>query len=243
MRRLINRFINKLGIDLVRFHHPTPFNFYTYVLGKIDTGLILDVGGNTGQFGQSIRSRGWTGAMISFEPLRQEYLELSNRASHDPEWEAFNFAIGDKDEQKQIHVAQNSQSSSFLDVASLPLDGGNAIRSDFATTVSIKRLDTAMETFAFDKTKRWLLKLDVQGYEPQVLSGANRALGHVHAIQCELVVTPTYSGQLNMHEMWDLLRGHGFSLFHILDGYRHPETGDMLEFDGLFIRKEHITLF
>ena len=72
MKKLIKYLANKAGIDVVRYPHPTPFNFYTYVLGKIDIGLILDVGANIGQFGESIRERGWHGPMVSFEPLEEK---------------------------------------------------------------------------------------------------------------------------------------------------------------------------
>src|SRR5437868_7811678 len=41
-----------------------------HVLGKLSINCVLDVGANRGQFGTLLRGIGYTGWIISFEPIR-----------------------------------------------------------------------------------------------------------------------------------------------------------------------------
>ena len=45
---------------------------------QIDT--VIDVGANVGQFGESLRSGGYKGKIVSFEPTKSAYQVLSKKA-------------------------------------------------------------------------------------------------------------------------------------------------------------------
>jgi hypothetical protein len=78
------------------------------------------------------------------------------------------------------------------------------------------------------------LKLDVQGYEDEVLSGAVASLSKVAAVQTEMSIVPTYQGQKDFRAMTDRLSDLGFRLFDLVNGFRDL-NGQLVEVDGFFI--------
>jgi hypothetical protein len=57
-----------------------------------------------------------------------------------------------------------------------------------------------------------LLKLDVQGYELEVLKGADQALATARSVLCEVSFRTFYQGQALFAEILAHLQGRGFRL-------------------------------
>jgi hypothetical protein len=100
-------------------------------------------------------------------------------------------------------------------------------------TVPLNRLD---DLYSPTPADRVLLKIDVQGYEPQVIEGAANLLSTCRAVILELSLVPLYKGQLLAKDMWEILAARGFQPWSFEPGFRHPETGRMLQLDGIFVR-------
>jgi hypothetical protein len=100
--------------------------------------------------------------------------------------------------------------------------------------VPINRLDDICTLAPADRV---LLKIDVQGYEKQVLDGAQRILATCRAVMLEMSLIPLYDGEVLAREMWGLLDAQGFDVWNLEPGFRHPQTGRMLQVDGCFVRR------
>ncbi len=197
--------------------------------------LVLDVGANTGQFAAELRDSGYREKIVSFEPLQRAHEQLCRQAAADPNWEvADRTAVGDVTGSIQMHVSQNSVSSSILEM--LPSHLQAEPRSSYIGTESVPmgRLD---DLSTHDPADRVLLKIDVQGYEKQVLDGAPRRLKTCRAVISEMSLVPLYEGQVLASELWDILAVHGFEPWSIEPGFRDPGTGRMLQVDGIFVRR------
>src|SRR4051812_33807090 len=59
--------------------------------------LVLDVGANRGQYGESLRTSGYKGRIISFEPLDAAYAALEARTAADPLWECRRIGLANVD--------------------------------------------------------------------------------------------------------------------------------------------------
>ena len=94
--------------------------------------------------------------------------------------------------------------------------------------------------YASSPADRVLLKIDVQGYEAQVLEGAPRTLAACRAVVTEMSLVPLYKGQMLVREMWDALVSAGFEAWSLEPGFRDPRTGRMLQIDGLFVKAGHM---
>src|SRR5262245_26822768 len=91
-------------------------------LARQGVELVLDVGANTGQFARSLRTDGYAGKIISFEPLSAAFAVLQHKCAQDRDWECHNLAIGDAEGSATINVSANSLSSSLLPVRARTLE-------------------------------------------------------------------------------------------------------------------------
>ena len=79
-----------------------------------------------------------------------------------------------------------------------------------------------------------MLKLDVQGFELNVLNGGTNFLNKVDYILIELSFKQLYIGQPLFNELYSFLREKNFELVDILDFSRNPNSFEMLQVDALF---------
>jgi hypothetical protein len=63
------------------------------LLTRYDVNVVLDVGANVGQYGQLLRQVGYTGHIVSIEPVPACYAELSQWAAADNLWSVHNVAV------------------------------------------------------------------------------------------------------------------------------------------------------
>ncbi len=70
---------------------------------------------NIGQYAKLLREFGYSGRIVSFEPLSSAYSQLKAVSKKDPLWEiAPQAAIGNQEGEIIINIAGNSYSSSAL---------------------------------------------------------------------------------------------------------------------------------
>lgn len=202
-------------------------------------GLVIDVGANAGQYALGLRSRGYLGAIVSFEPLHDAFARLCTSVHEDPNWSAHNLALGDAVGSATINVAINSFSSSLLQVTPAHVDAAPDAAYCRQEAVELQTLD-ALPTTWFAPGAR-LLKIDAQGYEPLVLRGAGAFLRTVDLVELELSIIPIYAGQELAHQVIAQLRGLGFVPVALEPSYAHPRTGEIQCIDAIFSRLEDRT--
>ncbi len=231
LKRSVNKFF---GVDVVRY--PTEnLDRRIKLLNNYNIDVIIDVGANIGQYGGEMRSIGFKGQIISFEPLKKAFEKLEKNASKDPNWRVFNSSIGEKDGQTTINVSKNSVSSSLLD--HLPQLTESAPQAAFVDkeTIEIKKLDTIFDSLDI-KGKNIYLKIDTQGYEEMVLAGAEKSLQFIKGIQIEMSFIPSYNGSMTFDKMKIKLNELGFQMMALENGFYDKKTGKQLEIDGIFYR-------
>jgi FkbM family methyltransferase len=203
-----------------------------------EINLVFDIGANEGQFAREIREYGYTGKIVSFEPLSSARKKLLTLASDDPNWKVHGqSAIGDLDGEIEIHVAGNSVSSSVLPM--LESHSSAAVGSAYiaSESVPIARLDTIAGLYLTPKSNLFI-KIDTQGFEWQVLDGARSVLQQARGVICELSLVPLYEGQRLWRDIVDRLDTEGFMLWALQRGFTDPRTGQSLQMDGIFLRRE-----
>ena len=197
--------------------------------------LVVDVGANLGQFAMWIRQGGYRDRIVSFEPLAQAHHQLINATKRDPLWTAApRMALGSRSGEMTIHVAHNSVSSSILPMLNTHLQAAPESAYVKNESVLVNRLDDVCPT---SSTDRLLLKVDVQGYERDVLEGAPRLLEACRLVIVEMSLVPLYQGQTLALDLWESLAKLGFEAHYFDPGFRDPHSDRMLQMDGLFVRQ------
>lgn len=76
--------------------------------------VVMDVGANVGQFGESLRDGGYRGRIVSFEPIEAPFQTLSRKAAADGNWEAHHCGLGAVSGTAALNVSELSVFSSIL---------------------------------------------------------------------------------------------------------------------------------
>jgi len=198
--------------------------------------LIFDVGANTGQFASHVFGLGYAGRIVSFEPQSAAHAALLAMSRANPRWEvAERCCLGDRDGEIEIHLSQNSISSSVL-----PLSAEHTAISPEAGYVGVERVplrrldDLARRHLGGSRAA--LLKIDVQGYERQVMEGASETLARVRGLQVEMSLRTVYEGQMLFLPMLTWIQGLGFQSARFTSSFIEPNNSRWLQADGLFFR-------
>ncbi len=202
--------------------------------------LLLDVGANTGQYAMQARRNGYAGAIVSFEPLPDAHAALVRNAADDPGWTVHErCALGAAPGMVEIHVSENSQSSSILPILDTHLQAAPASRTVGTCQTPLQTLDTVFPGHGRGDLRTYL-KIDTQGFESEVLKGAEHALGRIIAVEVELSTTQLYQDQPTYPYFLDFFTGRDFGLWSLSPGFFNKRSGRMLQFDAVFVRNDVI---
>jgi FkbM family methyltransferase len=209
---------------------PSPLVHY-----KIE--LLLDVGANIGQFAMHARAEGYKGRIVSFEPVPDAYETLLLKSQSDPLWTVHKrCAVGSKPGEAEINISGNSQSSSLLPMLQAHLSAApDSVYIGKAKTEVIT-LDSVFESYRTHNEKT-LLKIDAQGFETEVLNGLSKNFQHIFAVQIELATVPLYGSQDLYQHFFTFFEESGFFLWSLIPVFGDASTGQLLEFDAVFVRK------
>jgi len=234
MKAVARSLLRRLGVDLVRY---APRNFphlrRAGLLADERIGLVLDVGAADGSWAGTLRTNGYTGRIISFEPLAQAFGRLEAAAAEDDLWEVHRVAVGAHDGHGVLHVAGNEQSSSLLPMTQRHLR--HAPESAVAGRESVRLV--MLDTVEFARDAPIFLKLDVQGSELDVLHGAKKTLRSTRLVEAELSAVELYEGQALLEEVIAYLRSAEFDLVGFETSFRDRSAGDLLQGNGFFRRR------
>jgi FkbM family methyltransferase len=182
---------------------------------RYDIRTVLDVGANEGQYCRFLRREvGFEGQIFSFEPISALYEKLEARARADPRWRVYRLALGERTEQREIHVTRLSAFSSFLPPgASGPALFGPEMEVSRKETVQLRSLDSMMDELkGSSASAQMFLKLDTQGYDLDVIRGATRSLPLFSGLQTEISFVPIYQGMPTWEDTLRLLTASGFEV-------------------------------
>ena len=166
---------------------------------------IIQAGANVGQECNLFKE--YTNKIIYFEPLPSVFQTL---IKNNPGIDAYNIALGDKNETKKMYVASNNgESSSFLK----PLNHLKYYNIQFNNeiTVPIKRFDS----LNIDITPYNVLVSDTQGYEVKVLKGLGEGINTLESIIIEYINSNLYENDSSLEDISNYITPLGFKLIKV----------------------------
>jgi FkbM family methyltransferase len=230
--------LRQAGVDLIPYSpEKSAAASVARMLQLVGVDLVLDVGANSGQYGAWLRSLGFRGQILSFEPLRDAHAALVERTRRDARWRAApRVALGAAAGVVTMNVSANSQSSSILPMLDAHVDAAPESKYVAREEVEIARLDQ-LAAEDVGGSRGTLLKIDTQGYEQAVLEGASGVIPAIAALQLELSIEPLYESQATMCELISCVNDLGFKVYSLWPGYVDPRSGRLLQMDGVFVRE------
>ena len=236
MKRLLKRLAQRSGFDVIRFNPRSSSvarRIKLFRHHRID--LVLDVGASTGGYGLELRGTGYQGRIVSFEPSSACLRVLQARAARDAQWDVVPVALGDVPGQATLNLSHNRESSSLLRIRPRHTRAYPGAAYAGTETVAVERLDTVFAQHHHDGA-RTVLKIDTQGYEQRILAGAEASLPQIAGVQVELSLVSLYDDEPPFMDLVAYLLARGYTLMSVQPVIDDPDTGQLLQVDGLFFR-------
>ena len=239
-KKRLKRLFNALGVD-VRWHVRRPRHALATLLDLYGVDMIFDVGANAGSSGEYLRNIGFAGDIVSFEPVKELFVQLQRRARTDPRWRCENLALGDTQGEGVIHVSGvGGVFSSFLPMTDELTARAPELRATSHESVSISTIDGVMARH-YPRGDRLFLKLDVQGYERQVLQGAQESISRIVGMRVEVSVVESYAEEVLIYEMLPFLYRLGYRLTSIEHVWSNEITQEVYQLDATMFRTDKVS--
>lgn len=210
------------------------------LLEHFNIDFVIDIGANTGQFAESLYDFGYTGKVISFEPVSTVHKELLSRSKKYPNWEVYErCAIGSEDGSIDVNVTDDTVFSSVLEIKNSYTAHNPKSKIVKREKTPIHRLDTIVNEIIPGDAKNILLKIDTQGYEKEVLEGATNFIKIVKGIKIEIPLYPIYShNKFTFYDIVNIMQSKNFGPFSFnIEGVDWT-TGRVNTIDGLFFKAD-----
>jgi len=234
--RIARDALRKVGVEISRY---TPvsdrYENLCYFGEKYGADTILDVGANSGQFAIRMFQAGWPGRIVSFEPLSSAHASLQKLAKDHSSWDvAPRMALGSSNGSASINIARNSQSSSLLPMLDRHLKA--APDSAYVGTEHVQVMALRDVVDQVSVSSRFILKMDVQGFEGEVLRGVGDVLSRCPIIFTEVSLQPLYDGEPLFTELSDTIIRLGYRCVGIRPGYFDQDSREIVQADVTFLR-------
>lgn len=239
-KRLLHETAARMGLYVSRLP-PTPVERDALAALLRDQGidLVLDVGANVGQYAQGLIAKGFTGRIVSFEPLSGPYAQLSRASAAHARWEvAPRCCLGEREQERvELNVAESSIASSLVAGTSELTEHAPRARTVGTEAAPMFTLDQVADRY-LEGASAPFLKIDVQGYEDQVLAGAANTLPRLRGLQIELSLVRLYENQSLLSEALPRIEAMGFDLYLLSCAFPEKRTGRWLQTDAVFFRRD-----
>ena len=208
----------------------------------IDNPTIFDLGANNGKSTVDFKNI-WSNSVIhSFEPQQECWNEFNKNLKHCDDGSVIlnKVAVGNvSDNSKRFYTHDistglagfnkiNTKSGDSIDINKLKQGGVNHERN-----VQVIRLDNYINDNNIEMVN--LVKIDCQGFEPEILEGFGNRLSDVEVVVTELMLYDLYERSLSFSEIEKFLIPNGFQLYDITHIAKNPMNGRTDWVDVLYL--------
>ena len=201
------------------------------VLRNLACDCVVDIGANRGQFALIAHHVFPHAAIYSFEPLKEPAGVFTNIFKNIPNVTLDTCAIGPQPATATIHVTRDDDSSSLLPVTQMQSDLFPGAAETETRQVSVYPLSARIDPACIPPAS--LLKIDVQGYELEVLRGCEDVLQKFSHLYIECSFIELYAGQALAHQVIAWLQARNFILSSVHHLY-YGKNGLAIQGDFLF---------
>jgi FkbM family methyltransferase len=198
-----------------------------------ESGVIVDVGADIGvvslHFAKSLPAT----LIYAFEPIPDSFKLLKAATSKITTIHTVNKALGNDVKEIQIHIASRISSSSIFNIKKNLINEfwSTNLKEERIATVSMSKLDLEIP----ETTNVNILKMDVQGFEIEVLKGGTETLKRTSIVLVEMQNHDLYVGAPKYYEVDEFLRNSNFELYNMIPSIRQEEK--IYEWDAIYVNK------
>ena len=185
----------------------------------------IDVGAYSGEWTRALLRLFPGTRVLMIEPQQAKSAELDTLCSSHSGLDLATVLVGPK-VAEDVLFYENDTASSVLEDANRDNSPSRRLR--------MTTLDSLVQERQFPLPN--LIKLDVQGYEVDVLKGASQSLTSTEVILMEMNLIAIYKGAPLVHESVKYMADRGFHLYDIGTFFRRPYDNALWQMDAMFVR-------
>lgn len=174
--------------------------------------VIFDIGANVGQTSLVLHQRFPRSTIHSFEPVKATFDTLVESTKDIPNISTHQLAVSDRCEAVRMMIGENSLTNCVLPAQ--VVDESSALQAESVQCITL-------DAFAqnYDISRIDLLKIDVEGFEPSVLRGAEGLFrrGAVECVFIEIGFSPSDTGHPYAPEIISQMYEYGFGFYGMYD--------------------------
>lgn len=210
-------------------------SFFTQkqLFAESDKITIFDIGAYIGDITSIYRKLFPSANIYAFEPFEESFSKLL--ASHGTEANVFQLAMSDRNGNTAINVDEDSSCNSLLgrpdSVVKYYKTGSESINQRMVKTQTIDSFCQSEKIESID-----ILKIDVEGAETMVFSGASDMLAQnkIKVIYTEVMFVPHYKNGCLYHDIAILLNNYNYTLLNLYD-LRTARDGQLRWGNAIFL--------
>ena len=194
---------------------------------------LIDVGSNKGQF-VLLCIKFFPNLLIySFEPIKEALIKQKNLLSFKNNIYFYNTGIGNKKKKINFFITNRVDSSSFLTINKSKNYNKNYYVKE-KRKIKIQKLDQILNNKKLIKPV--LIKIDVQGFELEVLKGSKKTLPNIDYLLLEVSKNQMYNKQALEIEIINFLKKEKFRIM-VSSKWKRINNTEFMQRDILFKRK------
>jgi FkbM family methyltransferase len=225
MKKLLKYFLNKLGYrfvkvdfynNLINVNRVSDLDFHFLLRNKIEKTqhiCCLDIGANVGQTAIKLNGYFPNAIIYCFEPIKNTYQQLGENINGYSNIVANNFAMGATIGEIEVFHREHSEWNSLVD----HLNKTARMTGASSEIIQVNTIDNFVKENGIVKID--ILKSDTEGFEMEVLKGANYCLSN--QLIDFLYVEVGFSKEDKQHTYWvdiiQIMENYGYSFSGIFE--------------------------
>jgi FkbM family methyltransferase len=199
-----------------------------------DNNLLVDVGAADGTISQKLTEAFPRSTAYAFEPIPSTFRLLKERVSGNKNIIAVNKGLGSEEKELTIHLSRRITSSSFFDIEKHISNEffSENLRDVGSESVVVSTMDKEIPSHQ----RVNILKMDVQGFELEVLKGGKETLKRTAIVVIEMQNHDLYVGAPKYYDIDKFLRESSFELYDMIPSIRQDKK--LYEWDSIYVNKD-----
>ena len=223
--------LKKSGVNLARYKL---YDKKWIIDSNINT--VIDIGANIGEFTILYSVLFGKADIYAFEPLPDCFLELKRKTQKIPRIQIYNIGLGNEEILQEIYKSDWHPASSFLDMSSLHKENYPHSANHKKINVKIDKLDNVLKDKSLNDNI--LIKLDVQGFEAEVIKGGMAVFKKAKIVITEVSFVELYENEPMFDGIYLLLTSLGFEYCGSLKQSTDKRNQSYLQADCIFINNK-----
>jgi FkbM family methyltransferase len=214
-------------------------NFYLAMRSALvgNNLVVYDIGAANGTTAKCFAKLKQISSIHAFEPIPASYQELAAVSRQFVKIECYQVAMGNITGEKTLYLNNFVNASSLLSPSNLLQKEVIGVNITDKIQIQVVRLDEYVREKSLPIPH--LIKIDVQGYEKEVIAGGIDTISKAKYCFMEMSFQSLYDGSPLFGDVYPIMVDLGFRLV----GVSSPmigKSGTPLQIDGLFVNQQNI---